>query len=265
MKKLILLFFFLIPFLSFSQKEDHVWIMGYGDGTDSLFTTFTMDFNFDPPVLERRLQDFSFKNTHATICDSLGDLLLYTNGVHLKNQFDEIVINGEEFQSSFSYPIGFPVNQGALFLPIPKNNNQQILFLGDVFIFDNPNTGNLTTGVNPFTYSLIEESGGVIEVTEKKEILLVDTLEQGQFTASKHGNGRDWWILAQGFDNNEYHRFLLSEFGVESIGSQVVGDTVISGLGQTAFSPDGNWYVKNNVYGYINGSLLRACLNFKKL
>jgi hypothetical protein len=90
------------------------------------------------------------------------------------------------------------------------------------------------------------------EVIEKKSIISADTLKAGELTAVKHANGRDWWIINPGYHVTKmYKRFLLTPTGIESLGFQSVGTPFWAGLGQAAFSPDGEWYARYNATGII--------------
>ena len=251
--KNILIFLLIIPITLFSQKEDYVWMMGYTslDG-DTTFSTFSIDFNTNPITIEKRNQDFSYDLTNASICDKNGNLILHTNGVHIKNEEDEVILNGDEIQPSSSYSTGFPVSQAALFLPLPANDSLYYFFEGDAVFFWYQN--QLRVGMSPLTYSIIDRGNqnGIEEVILKKEIILTDTLGPGEMTATLHGNGRDWWILAPHYDSNEYYKFLLSSSGVEYVGKTITGDSTETSLGQAVFSPDGRWYARYNWYGEVS-------------
>ncbi|MEP7169017.1 MAG: T9SS type A sorting domain-containing protein, partial [Bacteroidota bacterium] len=43
-----------------------------------------------------------------------------------------------------------------------------------------------------------------------KNVFLEDSLILGQLTAVKHGNGRDWWIIAKEDETNRFFRWLLT-------------------------------------------------------
>lgn len=70
-------------------------------------------------------------------------------------------------------------------------------------------------------------------------------------TAVRHANGKDWWIITSKFDSNKYYRFLIDSSGIQLAGFQHVGKLIETGLGQSVFSPDGNWYARYNAYGIV--------------
>ena len=250
MKKIILVILFVIPTLAFSQKEGNVWMMGSGDGIDSTFSTFTMDFNFEPPIIEQRVQDFSFHYSNSSICNPEGNLLFYSNGIDIQNDDNEVIINGEAFQSG-NYSIGFPVTQSSLFLPYPEREEEYLFFTSELVPYINAG-GNLDGGGSPYTYSHItKNSDEEWQVVEKEIVINSDTLLIDQLTAVRHANGRDWWVITFKNDTNQFYRFLVSPNGVSFVGIQEVGDIFSHSLGQTSFSPDGKWYARYNWIGVI--------------
>jgi|GEM_PF-3446810 len=81
---------------------------------------------------------------------------------------------------------------------------------------------------------------------------LIDIFNLGHLSAARHGNGRDWWILANKFKSNTVRRYLLSDRGIENMGEQSIGDLIPNGVGYSAFSSSGEWYASYNVYGYTS-------------
>ena len=81
--------------------------------------------------------------------------------------------------------------------------------------------------------------------------LVQDTLRPGRFTAVRHGNGRDWWILMErncqkedGCKNNFFYTILLTPNGVETSPQPLSQDIVTDvGAGQAVFTPDGTKYL----------------------
>lgn len=75
------------------------------------------------------------------------------------------------------------------------------------------------------------------------QVVIDDTLSMGKFTATKHANGRDWWILAHEQNTNRFYRILLDLQGFHNLGSQMVGANAVDGFGQACFSPNGEHYL----------------------
>ncbi len=97
---------------------------------------------------------------------------------------------------------------------------------------------------------------GFGEVIEVNQIFLKDTLCYGKLTATKHANGRDWWLLIPKWNSAVYFTFLLTPNGLVSYGTQKIGSAPLTNAGQSVFSPDGTKYVRYNVPGSQVGGYL---------
>ena len=239
MKLKLLTLLLLVPIIVFSQKEDYIWLNGGFFETDSLEGTSIIDFNFSPPE-KRYAHTFpSVYLTNTNISDPEGNLLFYSNGVHLYNADHEIVENGAEFQSSSLYPLGYYTIQGGLLFPYPDHPDQFVFVLCDDITYDY--TSSLFThGCHPLTYSVIKanDTGGI--VTERKATLSTDTLHYNQLQGIQHANGRDWWLVsAPSVGSNRYHKFLLTPEGIALHDIQHIGEPYWKQWGQGAVSPDG--------------------------
>lgn len=83
-------------------------------------------------------------------------------------------------------------------------------------------------------------------VVERLQTVFSDTLDQG-LSAVRHGNGRDWWIVLNSRNREEQHILLYDPEGVHHVHTLLIedkGDTTTLGMGQSLFSPDGNFYAK---------------------
>ncbi len=80
------------------------------------------------------------------------------------------------------------------------------------------------------------------KVIDKNEFIISDSLWLGKLTAIKHANGRDWWLLYNEWMTKNYYTILIAPNGPEIVDTQTVGTSVIDGLGQAVFSPDGTKY-----------------------
>jgi hypothetical protein len=96
-------------------------------------------------------------------------------------------------------------------------------------------------------YSIIDLGGnnGLGEVISKNVLINSDTLTSGCFSATRHGNGRDWWILHPYWQgNNCYYEFLLNDTGIGLYNIQCLGPEKLydGALPSSCFSPDGSKY-----------------------
>lgn len=248
----IFLLFFSSPIFS-QSNYDGTWVLTK-DGENASILDFTMD------SLEVFAIADSFpiqlKGTNATMCDSLGNLLFYSNGVDIVSHNHKIMENGETLnpgEVTDNHENGHNKPGAAIALPHPDSDSLYYLFhLGFVF--------SVEFGViaDKYLYSLIDMSAnnGLGKVIEKDQILIENsTMVLTGVTTVRHANGRDWWIIVPKQNSNEYHKLLLSPEGIEEQPMQAIGETVIGGLGQSVFSPDGTKYVRNNIISGLTGQL----------
>ena len=249
--KLVPLFVLAVTSL-WAQKEDYVWLFGGNLPPDSLYATTALDFNVTPPSVVLKYVFVGFGAASTSIASSDGELLCYSNGVHIYNGYDEIIENGDNIHPSTSFPIGFTSIQGAVLIPFPGHSEQYYLFSCDQVAFEYDEV--LSPGCSPVTFTLIDlnENGGHGKVIEKNETLTYDTLQYGMFTSVLHANGRDWWVIgAPTYGSNRFYKFLLSPEGMILHDEQEVGEVGHPGLGQGVISPDGKWIAYYHWFGDI--------------
>jgi len=230
---------------AFSQKHDYIWLMGNDHPTNSEFSGIVIDFNTQPPDIYYEFRDMFFFQTNASMCDTAGNLLFYTNGIYVANALGEPMENGEGLnpgeQAEIWQDYGYILDQGAIALPAPESNHVYYLLHLDKELIT---TLNDVISRN-FYLSLINmsENGGIGKVLSKNNIIITDNLQLGKLTASKHANGRDWWIILRKYASNIFYRFLLTPSGLEILDQQQIGNTIPhNGVGQAVFSPDGAKY-----------------------
>lgn len=102
----------------------------------------------------------------------------------------------------------------------------------------------------------MSENTSLGKVVFKDSLLIEDTLAVGKINAVKHANGRDWWVLVNEKNANRYHRILVDVNGIHYAGNQAVGLPVVDGVGQTAFSPNGENYVIYNTVSNTQGAYI---------
>lgn len=253
MKKSILLFLIIGSCFSlFSQKHDNVWLMGYFGGSQSPQDTFLgisiFDFESlcDPQITNNQEIELNFEDTHVSISDEAGNLLFYSNGIFINDASHQLMQNGDNINA---WEIGGQdVPQGALVIPFPNNPDQYFLFHEVDSYVD-----GWGLAIVALEYSLIDMTlnNGLGAVTLKKEQLISDTLDYGKLTATKHANGRDWWILVQELNTNKYYRILLSPEGIEVVDKQSLGTKVETGFGAGVFSPRGDFFAKVDLVGGV--------------
>jgi len=267
-----LLFFLLVfPVFCFAQKHDNNWVFSNvlfgGDRWGSSIMNFdTLDENFLPIDSE-----ITISVTGVSMSDSSGELIFYTNGLKIADKNGDIMENGEGLNPGFGDDDenGYIAIQGAFCLPTPDNDSEYYLFhmnLDLVGAFFGVETVEVL-------YSKVDMSAnnGLGKVVEKNINIFgsrtapFDSLFEN-FSATRHGNGRDWWIVVPSMISDEMYSFQLTPEGIENKSSQplsIIPDTSNSQVwlsidepfiigGQHIFSPDGNTYVLKDLWGYIH-------------
>lgn len=250
MKRLFTIFAILLISTSISAQKDNLWLLGYASFGGSPFGNINMIFsqnNLDSIYFYYRNMNFEF--TNASICDTSGNLLFYTNGVYVANAQDDTMLNGSGLNPSFYttqfYYVGLRISQADIIIPKPSNDSLFYLFHETLEI-------NQTLLRPNYLYqSIINMKGdsGKGEVILKNNPIITDTLAGGSITVCKHANGRDWWLLVPRWGNNvTYNSYLITPDTIQLIQTQTF---LVSGLegGQACFSPDGTKYIWNNCYG----------------
>lgn len=240
-----------IPFLSLAQKHDYIWITGYSSNpVDSSFGGTIIDFKFHPRKLSYEYREPNIRDNTFSICDSIGKLLVYTNGCEIFGADNQLIENGDSinfmdrtFENQCSK--GLPGTQHSLILPLP--GNQKILYY-----FHKPNDAYSSPigSVNPyflFTVIDMDANNGKGKVLLKNQVILQDTLIPGELAAVKHANGEDWWITVFDYLGQIYYSTLLTSNGIDTTLVDTIGPRhtpPFNGWANTVFSPDGKHYAR---------------------
>ena len=258
MKKAIILISLttLVGCACFSQKHDYNWVIGYhGQNFHPIQNNMILNFGTSPfGVIPLELQTgISIENTAASISDKEGNLLFYTNGISVYGADHEIIENGDsispiDFSLSF-YDNGLTIVQGVLILPYPANDSLY-------YIFHEPVDWNveIASHIPKLYYSLVntQTNNGNGRVVGKNYMMLEDTLIAGKLTATRHANGRDWWLITgeEDFYTNVLYRFLVTPDSVINMGKEDVGPGLwydAPSVGNAHFTPDGTKYIKHDI------------------
>jgi len=257
MKKIILLFFLIIVSHSiYSQKEDYVWIFGYDS---NLYTAGNESYIFDynkgsSPDGISNVIPLWIRGNNASICDSEGNLLFYTNGCHVADANHMIMPNGsgindgvflEEFRQDTC--AHYPGIQDVMILPDPADENGYYL-LHKTIEYD----GEIFLNNVKYTYIDLSLNGGFGDVTFKNIDILPDDemILLNYFTAISKEVEQGWWITTIGrneeiilihLDNNGFSIHDRIKMPVEFVENS-------GGSGTTKFSPDGTKYAIFNPY-----------------
>ncbi|HNQ00187.1 MAG TPA: T9SS type A sorting domain-containing protein, partial [Bacteroidia bacterium] len=211
-----------------------------------------IDFYFGSPDTQKVYRDMNFRQTSASISDTSGQLLFYTNGIYVANRNNALMLNGDSLNPSDYTDTwrndGLKISQGALILPSLYDDSIYYLFHETLFDFDYQQD-HLYQPIE-LLYSKIDMrlDSGRGAVVFKNAPLISDTLLVGGVVACKHANGRDWWILCHRFNSDLWYNLLLTPYGIQGPFSQHAGQFIYQGGGgQSVFSPDGSRFARHHV------------------
>jgi hypothetical protein len=232
-----------------AQKHDYVWVVGDDNQlSDTTHGGSTIDFKQQPPTAHYNYRELNFRTCNASICDTAGNLLFYTNGCSIAGADDQIIEGGEglnlgnvyqsKCQQEGYYTSGY---QSALILPMPDSSSIYYLFHKKIIYTFDP----FDIKVDKLFYSKVDisQNGGAGKVVAKNVEIMSDDIAYGQMTAVKHANGKDWWLVTPKDDSNTFYTFLLTKEGIVDTLVQSIGiappENASGGI-QICFSPDGN-------------------------
>lgn len=226
--------------------------MGYNWDTDPEAETYRLNFDTFPPRLEIFPGEIRIIDAYAGICDSAGNLQLYTNNCSIGNSKGNIIANGDSM--TFDWELDWCQTYGwhlyemhNLFLPSSANSNKVFLLNKSTYKSSSP----LVVYQNKFNYSIIDLIGenGMPKVISKNKTILSGRLGYGQVTAVKHGNGRDWWLPMPEESGNKIFMILCTADSFYLHHTEVLGpEWGDSGAFQASFSQDGSMYARYNRY-----------------
>lgn len=203
---LILCFFF----KGYSQFQANYWYFGNFNGIQ-----FTNGYS-------ECLTNGKLKTPEgcATISDSLGNLLFYTNGK---------VLYGKNHQLINNQLVGNPeATQSSIFIPYPTQEDTVLLFVNGAF-------GN--GGLHYYLLSSSQQN-----IIAGPFLLYQPTCEK--ITAVHQPNYRDFWLLTHEWNSNQFVCFSITNQGISNpmitaVGSVHSGTSVIAS-GTMKFSLQGN-------------------------
>jgi WD40 repeat protein len=214
-----LIIFYLSIFLAFSQKEASIWYFGEGAG-------LKFENSTNSPIV---LTDGSMTAPEGccSISDFEGNLLFYSNGETIWNKYHRVMKNGDGLSGSIYS------TQSVIIIPKPGDQH--------LYYFFTINSDNEKIGLQ---YSVVDISldNGSGEVIEKNIPVFFPVAEK--INATRHKNGKDFWIITHELYSNRFVAFLLTKDGLQpdpvfsSAGMTYSGNRSIN-MGSLKISPDG--------------------------
>ncbi len=231
-----------------AQFYDNNWILGYNSMSDAKSETILLDFTTSPPAVTNHPLWLDFASTNVTMSDSAGGFIFYSNGCQIRNKLDQPMPNGDSLnwgEIAQAYcDFGYPLPSGVIALPAPGNDHEYYL------IHQREELDN-DVGVRIpdllWTKVDMDLNSGKGAVTAKNQALY-NAYFFDSAMATRHANGRDWWVLVPDWAEARYYSFLLTPWGfrdtvVQEIGQKPPFPEEMDYGGQNTFSPDGSHYV----------------------
>jgi len=242
-----------------AQKNDFIWMSGYGGGLGSNKYGLTiLDFHSGNPVISYNTEkNIYLESTNAGISNAAGELRYYTNGDILLDKNLELVPGGQDL-SRVDKEGGIPIDQCAMILDYPDRPESYIVF----YPYDTTYRIDTFGGGVSFLslrYMMVDYNSLTKEtrVSQKHSFAIRDTINAGGFTACRHANGRDWWILIpERSPATGIYKILLDPEGLHVVDKQIMPTYIRNGVCVSSFSSDGNYFAFLSSVGRETGSFL---------
>jgi uncharacterized protein (TIGR02145 family) len=235
-------FLCLLPFLGFSQGEWNQWRFGNHAG---------LSFNILPPVSISGSAMVTYNST-ASVSDSLGNLLFYSDGASVWNKNNQLMPNGSGLFGTMynSQPVYAIQN-------LSNPNNYYVFYMGPY-------------GFQPMLpqglyYSVVDMqlNGGLGDiVTGMKNIPVPGGGNVANLmTGTRKHNNKEVWLVVRNMQPSNYLAYSITAAGINPI--PVVSPSFITPTslpmqflsGEMKISQDGNRLVSN----YVNDTIAEIC------
>ncbi|MET4073479.1 gliding motility-associated C-terminal domain-containing protein [Hymenobacter sp. UYCo722] len=228
-----------------AQFEFSYWHFGYRAAL-----SFYPSVPVGPPLPASINSSFSSLEASASMSDSTGRLLCYTNGEQVWNRQDRPMPNGQLVGGCAS------AAQGALLLPRPGYRQQYFLFTLDCA--ENRLRGGLR-------YSIVDLAlnGGLGDVAKPSSLQVGSSVLSSGYTealtAVRHADGTHYWVVAHGWETNLFLCYPLLATGlgppvlsrVGSVHGPASPFAGIGAYGSMRASPDGTRLAVTNPDGGV--------------
>lgn len=213
-------------FTSCAQKEANIWYFSHSG----------LDFNYKPPRVLTNSKINGFEGT-ASIADTLGNLLFYTDGDTVWNRFHEKMQGGMGIGGYHSYSCP----SAPLIVRLPNSYRYY-------YVFTATESDPPPLEADEVRYSIIdiEQNGGKGRVISQRNVLVKNSAEK--IAAVLHGNKRDVWIAVKQNRTDTLFIFKLTPNGLSTtiIKNKTYRDFLYN-TGQMKFSPNGKYLALGSI------------------
>ena len=221
----------MVIFLAFSTfgvsaQQGNIWCFGTRAG---------LNFNNTNPTSFTQGQTTNLEGS-ATICDSVGNLLFYTDGMTVWDRNHNVMETGLLGHNSST--------QSGVIVPAPMNSNKYYIFTIDA------TQNNLNNGLRYTEVDMTLRSGLGDVVSGKKNVLLSPSgVKMGEkITGVRHCNNVDIWVVGHGYGITHGNKF----YAYQITPSGIVTTPVISTVGTNHWGADESGL--GNSRGYMKAS-----------
>ena len=179
--------------LCFAQSTEHNWYFGFGAG---------LNFSSGNPVTLLDNVMTTDEGT-ATISDSSGSLLFYTNGVTVYDALHQAMPNGTGLAG------GVSATQSALIVPDPASGSGYYLFT----VAEQLAPFGGYTGLS-YSYIEMTANNGLGDVVQKNIALVDSTTEK--LSATWHADGKSIWVVAHKWNSNAFYAYKVTCNGIQA-------------------------------------------------
>jgi hypothetical protein len=141
----------------------------------------------------------------------------------VNNKF-QLIENGDSLSwgdiAKNYYFTGYPDIRGMIALPSSIQSDSVFYLVHSLAEYSN--VFGLAIPKHFFSIVDMRKNSGAGKVIQKNQLLWNGVVIQ-DISACQHGNGRDWWVMAQEDTVNAYHRALLGPQGFTQIDTQRIG------------------------------------------
>ncbi len=232
----------------FDGKRDYEWVFSRIHGTVDSVGLIYLDFTEDTLSLYfRKAYNIgqSLFQTNASICDTAGNLLFFSNGCILSDNMMNLISGADTINTGVRWEThcklpnsGYVIVNGCWILPVGENKFK-------VFYADQKNSLLHTTGIR--TATVIRDAiTGKLSGENPDTYVLEKNLQPELRGFVRHANGRDWWMVNEAYKDKMYFVTYIDStnqsYNTDSIYFNELPERQMHDGSQACFSPDGTKY-----------------------